>query len=326
MSDLGLRIYGTGQHTEEDRHRPRPSLFWPLVLIAAGVLLLLSNLGLVHIAWSELWRLWPLLLVFAGLDILSRHSGWAGAVVVVIALAVVGWAVYLLYTNPRPTRPFYSLSDDRLASRQVSEDLGGAKEVDVELRMSVGELHLQGLDRSSHLLEADLRYPEQGVAPRVSYSVSEGRGQLLIESRRAESDAVRLFLQPTGESWQVNLSREVPLRIKVKPGASSAVLDLSRLWLRDLSINAGVGRLEVRFPAEGRDMKARIEGGVGEVVLRVPESLPTRIEIEGGLRSIQVGSRFVRQGDAYETAGFASAESRLEIVVDGGVGLLRVES
>ncbi|MCL6429629.1 MAG: DUF5668 domain-containing protein [Anaerolineae bacterium] len=327
MGDLGMRIYGTEQRTEREDHRPRPGLFWPLALVTAGVLLLLSNLGLVRVAWWELWRLWPLLLVFVGLDILSRHSVWAGAIVAVIALAVVGWAVYLMCTSPRPASPLYTLGSDELVATRVTESLGDAREVEVDLRMSVGELHLAALEDSPHLLEADLSYPRQGaLAPRVSYGVSSGRGHLRIESRRNEAELASLLLRPMGEIWKVGLSREVPLSIRLEPGASSAILDLSRLRLRELYVDAGAGRLDVRFPAEGANMAARIEGGVGEVVLSVPESLPARIRVDGGLRSIQASSRFVRQGEAYETAGFAGAESRLDVLIDGGVGLLRIES
>ncbi|MDI7275306.1 MAG: DUF5668 domain-containing protein [Anaerolineae bacterium] len=324
MSDQGLRIYGTEDRSDKEQRWRRPGLFGPILLITAGVLLLLSNLGLLRVGWWELWRLWPLLLVFVGLDILSRHSGWASAAVIVLTLALVGWAVYVLCVRPQPARPLFAVGGDMVA-HQVTESLAGATEVEVDLRMSVGELRLSALTDSPHLLQAELSYPERGGAmPHESYTVSNGRGRLLIESRR-EVAAVPFIFQGGGERWTLALSPEVPLSIRLRPGASSSVLDLSRLRLQQLDVEAGVGRLEVLFPAEGVRMRARIEGGAAEVVLRVPQGLAARLEVEGGLRSTQIGSRFSRVGDAYETAGFAGAESRLEIVVEGGVGVLRVE-
>jgi hypothetical protein len=71
--------------------RRRRSLFGPLLLIAAGVLLLLVQMGRVPLA--NLWALaylWPVLLIFAGLGLIFRQSlPWAWdllAVLVVIAL------------------------------------------------------------------------------------------------------------------------------------------------------------------------------------------------------------------------------------------------
>jgi hypothetical protein len=69
----------------------RRSLFGPMLLIAAGVLLLLVQMGRVPIA--NLWALaylWPVLLIFAGLGLIFRRSlPWAWdvlAVLVVVAL------------------------------------------------------------------------------------------------------------------------------------------------------------------------------------------------------------------------------------------------
>ncbi|MCK4451587.1 MAG: hypothetical protein KAX26_13460, partial [Anaerolineae bacterium] len=45
--------------TRRPRRRRPPSVFWPVVFIGAGVMLLLSNLG--HLPWQSwgvLWRLW----------------------------------------------------------------------------------------------------------------------------------------------------------------------------------------------------------------------------------------------------------------------------
>ena len=65
------------------RRRGYRSLFWPVVLIAAGVLWLLSNLGIMTAEnWSVLVQLWPILLIAAGLDmIVGRFSAVLGKTV-----------------------------------------------------------------------------------------------------------------------------------------------------------------------------------------------------------------------------------------------------
>ena len=45
-------------------------VFWPILLIAVGVIFLLSNLGVLPFDASQIWRLWPLILVVIGLDVL----------------------------------------------------------------------------------------------------------------------------------------------------------------------------------------------------------------------------------------------------------------
>lgn len=82
----------------ESRPRYR-SIFWPLVLIAVGVLWLLSNFNIVSGAnLFALVRLWPLLLIAVGLDILfGRRPLISG----VLAVATVGALVAAVVFAPQ---------------------------------------------------------------------------------------------------------------------------------------------------------------------------------------------------------------------------------
>jgi len=56
------------------RHRPLAAILIPLILIAAGVLLLLNTLGVLPWdAWSEIWRFWPILVILFGLAVLWKN-------------------------------------------------------------------------------------------------------------------------------------------------------------------------------------------------------------------------------------------------------------
>jgi hypothetical protein len=57
--------------------RTRHSLFFPLLLIAVGVVFLLDNLNLIAVdGWELILRLWPVLLIVGGLDYLYQGRGW----------------------------------------------------------------------------------------------------------------------------------------------------------------------------------------------------------------------------------------------------------
>src|SRR5574342_46010 len=64
-----------------ERRARRGSIFWPLILVAAGVAILLRNTGaLSGDAWENLLSLWPVFLIALGLDSLYRREGVAGSV------------------------------------------------------------------------------------------------------------------------------------------------------------------------------------------------------------------------------------------------------
>ena len=83
----------------------RPGLVGPVILIFIGGVLLLGNLGLLRVDWWELWRLWPVALILAGLDILARHSRWGSGLLALGMLVLLGGLFYLLATGPGPLRP-----------------------------------------------------------------------------------------------------------------------------------------------------------------------------------------------------------------------------
>src|SRR6185503_2000477 len=75
-------------------------IFWPLVLVAAGLLWLLTNFGVIDIGnLGILFTLWPVLLIGLGLDILVR-SRWP-AISNLIALIIVTLGVLAVIFAPR---------------------------------------------------------------------------------------------------------------------------------------------------------------------------------------------------------------------------------
>src|SRR3970040_3090556 len=73
------------------------SLFFPMMLIGAGILWLLVNLG--YIPSSNLWALahiWPIFLIGAGLGLILRQY-WSEAGIVVSTLVVLGTVLAVVY-------------------------------------------------------------------------------------------------------------------------------------------------------------------------------------------------------------------------------------
>ena len=77
-------------------------LFWPIVLIGVGSILLLTNLGVITgNPWAIIFQLWPVLLIALGLEILLGGStGWRAVMSALLGLALVGGILWVLIAQP----------------------------------------------------------------------------------------------------------------------------------------------------------------------------------------------------------------------------------
>ena len=91
---------------EEGQSGEGRSLFWPILLIGVGVILLLANLGLVEpVNLIALFRMWPLLLIAAGAQILfGRSFPWVGTILSVgLAIGAIALILFAPQLNLTPS-------------------------------------------------------------------------------------------------------------------------------------------------------------------------------------------------------------------------------
>jgi len=136
------------------------------------------------------------------------------------------------------------------------------------------------------------------------------------------------FFGPWGMDyrWDVRLTDQVPISIRVGGSAGKQELNLTALRGSDLRIDGGAGRTDITLPARAGQTKARVDGGAGKVVVRVPDGVAVRMKKSDGLGAIHIDQRFQQvSGNVYESPGYAQAANRVDLRVDLGVGSIVVE-
>ena len=93
----------------------KKEIFGPVFWIGLGGVFLLTNFGILGWdAWSVLFRLWPLLLVTAGLDILlGRRSLWISLPATIVVLGILAVALGLTGITCLPKVPLKPRSMNR---------------------------------------------------------------------------------------------------------------------------------------------------------------------------------------------------------------------
>lgn len=296
----------------------RRSLIGPLLLIAIGVLLLLNSLNVLPWGiWGTLWRFWPVLLILLGLEILFGRSSWIGSLIVLIVAVVVIVAIVLLSLSP-------TLLTTRTGEQQtISQPLDDIRQAEVTIDFSVGSARLYRLVDSPDLMKATIDNAP-GRRVETQWEISGDTGQLRIHEARTDFSFFPFLGSQVDSRWEIGLSDQVPLALKLSTGVGQSTLDLNGLRLTHLELDTGVGQTLLALPAEGH-FDVDIRGGVGNTVITVPRGLAMRVRASQGLGNVSVTVPDVlHQDNEWVSRNFDIAESRAEIRISGGVGSIVV--
>lgn len=322
----------------DENHKFYRSLFWPVVLLGAGVIWLLSNLNI--IPTENLWlllQLWPVLFIIAGLDMLfARRLPLLGAVLGLFVIA--GVVLILLYggTLPFEARP-------ELQTETLVLENGSTTSVVFDLNLSTQKTIVSALTDSPNLLEAEI-----GHFGDIDFTVTgDEEKRVSLEQTGITHWFYWLLPEARDETlvWDIGLSPNIPFELDVDASTGSSELDLRGLQLTGLRFNASTGAsmivlpessagyqarleastgsVEVLFP-ENTDLTIRLDGSTGRIVLNVPQDAAVQVEVlSGGTGDLQMpdwiektSGQEDRDEGVYETEGFAMAEYQLVIIVE----------
>lgn len=302
-----------------DEYRSRPSLIWPIVLIGAGTLFLLNNLGIVDWdVWTTIAQFWPLILVAIGLDImLGRRAGiWPALLLVFVIAVLASGAIAVQNTSEVFMGDLYT--------QEFSQQIEDAEKAKVTIEFGVGSLKVNAFTNSRYLANGAFDLAE-GEQLQQDFRMHGSTAYLSLGSKGHAIFPAWWFGKNDGRSreWHVNINDDIPMELEVCLGVGKAELDLRQVELNTLNMETGVGKTVVYLPEDG-DFNAFVQAGVGELIVYVPESLPIRITLDSGLGNNSVVGDFDRSNNVYTSQGYSQSEERVNLNVDGGVGNIKV--
>ena len=302
----------------------RRFLYWGLVLVAIGGVLVASDLGVVNTATlADVLRLWPLAIVAVGLSIVLRRTGLSVAALVVAALLpglVLGSAFAIV---PR-------FAGD-CAARGVPQNVASAEgsfagPATVSVRSGCGTLTIGTAAGNDWRLDA--RSTTLAGAPAVestdrSLSIDgPGDGQWnLLDAGRADWDVTL----PTNDlddveiavlagSGQVDLPGAEIDRLALTANAARMTVDASEATVAELSVAVNVGSLAIQLPATDLDGTLRV--GAGELQICAPPELGLRITSRGTAEHVSVNGLDLASSEGFRFT-IRGTDDRLVVPDDG---------
>jgi hypothetical protein len=304
--------------------RPRRGVFWPLLLIALGLLFLLQNFGFIPgVSWRALASLWPLLLVLIGLDIAFARRWPIPTLVAEVAVIAAGLALVAYSPNLAPG-VFVFGDGDGPGETDVSVPRGSAAELALTLNGGAARsYHLSG--GSDALVEAHSVSPDLRVR-------SSGTTRAVV---RVDQVSPNGFFQPAGAAdIEIRVAGDVPTSLTINVGAGEFDIDLSNIRVTTARLNVGASAMRLVLPKPSGNVDIRMNGGASSITIVVPEGVDARIATTGGLLSLRsenarLGSGettagCIACGNAVETSGYSAAKDRVTLTISAGASSIAV--
>jgi hypothetical protein len=262
----------------------RSNLFWGIVIVLAGVLLLLQQMGLLIFNFWAIF--WPLCLILAG--------------------------VWFLLGPSLFRRDFHE--------EAVSIPLEGASEADLRIRHGAGRLRIGALADGSDLLsgtvvngvDVDVHRHGERIKARLrtpsdawfGFPGTMGGQGLTWDLKLNRSVVLSLDLESGASEAVLDLADLKVSELQVQTGASSTDITLpAQAGFTRVTVKAGAAAVTLRLP-EGVAARIYIQSGLAGI------SVDT--------------NRFPQVSGGYETPGYATAANKAEIRVETGVGSIDI--
>jgi len=280
------------------------SFFWPAVLILAGIIALLVNLGKIS---SDrlllLFDLWPVILIVIGLEIVLRRT-WqgaqaelAGAVIVVVAIAgSIGYVA--LAPNAAEHSADFSGTNP-----------GGVPKASLEIDVAAATITISG-GLQDKLYTAHITYT--GEVPQAAQD-----GTAVTISQQGEHN-VPIF-RSEKFTMDVRLSSSVTWDVTVNSAATTDHLNFSGVHVTSLSLNTAASHDDVTLGPPMGIVPVTFDGAAMTVEVHRPTGTPVSIAVSGaGITLNADGQHHSAVGDLnYNTPDFAGAQDAYKIEING---------
>ena len=287
----------------------------PLVLLGFGTILLLGNLHYLEFSgFTLLLKLWPIILVAIGLDVILGHRGsiWNNLFRVLLGLLLVGGIVWLAALSP-----FFSMG---MRSVPFEQSLDNAKAADLRFAEAVGEMYLRGGADEDLLVSGSAGMPkEMDLSPKYT-APQNGRSSLTLEG----NGVVIVPISSATSPWNFEMNSEIPIDLKAELGIGEMEVDLSKTQVTEVETEMGIGQTVLTLPS-GVDMDVVASGAIGELVIRIPRGAEVSIKTDQGIVGLDYPETYEKDHDIIRSTQADKDANEISIDVDLAIGSIRIE-
>lgn len=284
-----------------------------IFIVSIGVLWLLFNFDMLN--WSilnSLYRLWPLLLVMIGINIvfgnnqLVKSLGWIAFLIIIIA--------YSYFNNSQVIKDTESGAGNVSIVKEAMTKNG-----DIDLNLGGTNINL-GSDTSNLI---DALVTDTDIEHTVAYNNNNETADVKFFPKTKIG-----FINDGKKNnrFSIDLNKDVVWDMAVNVGAASGTLDMSGLKVKNLELKTGAVNLELKFGDKLQFTDVRISSGASNIEVVIPDNVGARVKFDGGLSSNNLKELgWINKDGYYVSPNFDQASSKINFDVDMGVGKFEIK-
>ena len=297
-------------------------IFWGILLVTLGILFAFRNFGVIDFSLHNIFRLWPLLLVFWGIAIIPLKP------MVKFILTLIAIIIAVVFLLKSPTREYHwfnwhydkdysQIDESEMIEQHFAEAFdSGILFAKLNLDVAAGEFQIENM--SVDLFE----FTNEGNS--VSYDVSTDR-----ENDKAIIDIHNEGIQIGNkkfreESW-LSLNEQPVWDLDIDVGAADMKMDLRPFKIENIEIDGGAAAIEIKVGDRMEVTNVSIDAGASSIKIRIPESSACEVKFQTFLSSQELDGFIKIKKGLYQTPNFTSSSNKIYIDVEAAVTSLKIK-
>lgn len=311
-------------------------VFWGLLLIIFGGLFLLQNLGYLSFHFGNLWRLWPLFLIYWGFSaLLKQKDGRTNPVLYVVQVIILAILVYFVVkpkTEAKDPHEGLEWYFDQDQETEKEDNSGAMRDHEFELPLDAVEKASLNLDFGAGKLVLGAS-TDQLIAVRAETNFGTYAFEQQVNRNEAEialmhqSNKVKFKDGEVKNNLNIALNEKVRWKLNIETGASDCDIDLSKHQLQTLDLSGGASKMAVKLGQASGKSEVNIETGASHLVVEIPSTAAARLVTETGLTGKKIVGLTKQNDGSFVTPAFkANAQDVYSITISAGVASIEVKT
>lgn len=312
-----------------------------ILIVIGGIALGLVNKWF-HFDFEYLAKLWPFLIILAGVAVLidPKKNVFNAASVLLIALAIP-FGIYNCTSDTVENFKgnfsdedfnFNFNDDDEIESFKADSSMIDNQTYKIPNKDKVEFANLK-ISGGALIFEIEnnttdgLFFADTKLAPKSSFKMEESfDGHTQNIDFKVKKTKVKLDKElGKGQKVVFGLNSAPIWDITTEVGASDIQFDLRKFKVETLKVETGASNLNIKMGDLIDLSKIKLESGVANINIEIPESSGCELQIDGALNSHNfIGFTKIKNG-LYRTEGFDQAAKKIYIETDSGLSNISVK-